>query len=706
MREGSWDLEYKEYLALAEKIRYHMERYYNDDTPEITDAEYDAMMRELKAAEREHPQWVKEDSPTQIIGGSAKREAGVSVTHEVPMLSIEDVFTKEEVLSWTEQVRKLHPEAYFCVEEKIDGLSMSIRYEKGKLVRAETRGDGFIGEDVTANALVIDDVKKTLKRDDDVLELRGEVYLKHEDFLRTNEKQEAEGKQTFANPRNCAAGTLRQLDSRVVKERHLSMFVFNVQNASDKELMRSHYESMIRLAEEEGIRTAPVVRVKTDDEILKAIDDIALRRANLEYDIDGAVIKVDDIAWREDFPAGSKYSAGHIAYKYPPDEKEAVITDIELSVGMTGRINPTAVFTKVQLNGTTVSRATLHNQDFIDELDLGIGDTVVVYKSGEIIPKIRRVVHDKRPAGVFAYRIPGECPVCKGAVARRTKADDAGTGADLYCVNDLCPAKLERRIINFVSRDAYDIKGFGTEYIKALTAKGYVKDIADLFTLREKRDALIGEGLIGKEVNTDKLLDVIDAAKDNDPWRLLAGLSIPNVGKTSARTLMRHFKSVDALSDAGLDELTQVEDVGTITAKAIVEYFADPAHREVIERMKDAGVRMEAVTTAGPSTGSGTAGGGSGSAGTVAEHVEATAAGTADLTGRTYVVTGDLVHFKNRDELTDYIEARGGKVAGSVSKKTYALINNDAASNSGKNKKARELGIPVITEDEFLGEKG
>ncbi|MBR0164363.1 MAG: NAD-dependent DNA ligase LigA [Lachnospiraceae bacterium] len=716
----------EEYQALVAEIRRHMKKYYDEDEPEISDYEYDRLMLRLKEIERAHPEWVSADSPTRIVGASArvtpaaqeeeadterkkKRTAGVTVTHDVPMLSIEDVFTREEVADWVHEVLTKHPDAVFCVEEKIDGLSMSLRYEKGKLVMAETRGDGFTGEDVTVNARVVSGVPLSLKKAYDSLEVRGEVYMTHEDFERTNALQEARGKKIFANPRNCAAGTLRILDSAVTGERGLSFFVHNVQRASDDTLMRSHAQALTLLAGEEGFRIAPHIVCNTADEVLHAIDTIGARRGELPYDIDGAVVKIDRVSYRADFPAGSKYSAGHIAYKYPPEEKEARITGIELTVGMTGRINPTAVFTPIRLCGTTVSRATLHNQDFIDRLGIGIGKTVLVYKSGEIIPKIRGTVTDgnvrteeegiaeiaahasrmeayRKEHGIF--RIPSACPVCGGAVQNEKD------GVDLYCSNPDCPAKLVRRIIHFVSRDAMDIKGFGAEYVTALIKEGYIRNIADIYTLYRYRDELVEKGLIGKDKNTDKLLKMIEASAQNEPWRLLCGLAIANVGRTSARTLMRHFRSIDALSTASVQELTQVEDIGEITAGAIAAYFRDAAHREMLDALRAAGVRMETA-------------GAEGQGGVPTEGVYVPGEGTSGapsdpLSGRTYVVTGDLRHFKNREELVDLIEAHGGKVAGSVSKKTTALINNDAASTSGKNKKAKELGIPVITEEEFL----
>lgn len=655
----------QEYNKLCETIKYHMDRYYNQDAPEISDYEYDQLMLQLKAVEKEHPELISKDSPTRIIGGSVKRTAGVTVEHDVPMLSIQDVFTKEEVLEWVHDVRTMHPDVRFCVEHKIDGLSMSIRYENGKLTLAETRGDGLIGEDVTSNALVIPDVVRSISSEFNSLEVRGEVYMSHEDFDKTNRIQEAHGKKTFANPRNCAAGTLRQLDSGMVRERGLSMFIFNIQRSDPQ--IASHSEGLEKM---KALKMAvvPSAVCVTDDEILAQIDAIGESRGALPYDIDGAVIKIDQIAYRDDFPAGSKYSSGHIAYKYPPEEKEAVIKDIELSVGMTGRVNPTAVFSEVRLCGTTVSRATLHNQDFIDNLGIGIGRTVLVYKSGEIIPKIRSVVASKNPADSVTFKIPDVCPVCGGKVIREPDT------ADMICTNDDCPAKLERRIINFVGRDAMDIKGFGEEYIRTLIENGYLHDIADIYLLKDYRQELIEKGLIGKEKGTDNVLNAIEGSKSNEPFRLLTGLSIPNVGKTSSKTIMKAFNSIDDLMHARVDQLVEVQDVGETTALCIHDFFHKDSNIRLLERLKEYGLTFDM------------------------EVVEA----SSELAGQTYVITGSLEKFANRDAMVAFIESHGGSVSGSVSKKTFALINNDIASNSGKNKKAKELGIPIITEEEFL----
>ena len=399
----------EEYKKLVDTIDYHMDRYYNQNEPEISDYDYDQLMQKLKAAEAEHPEWVTPESPSQKIGGVAMREAGVKVTHDVPMLSIEDVFDKADVVAWIEKVKAVHPDAEFSVEAKIDGLSMTLRYERDtrgklKLKLAETRGDGLIGEDVTANALVIPDVNQYLDLPYDSLQLRGEVYMSHEDFDKFNEAQELKGGKLAANPRNLAAGTLRQLDANITRERGLKMFVFNVQQGPE-ELTVSHCGGM-EILKKAGVPTVFYRKCDNIEQILAAIDEIGDLRGTFPYDIDGAVVKIDQVGYRNDFSTSAKYTNGHIAYKYPPEEKETKLLEVELSVGRTGRVNPTAVFEPIRLCGTTVSRATLHNQDFIDDLDIGIGDTIVVYKSGEIIPKIKEVVQSKRPDGTVTYKIP------------------------------------------------------------------------------------------------------------------------------------------------------------------------------------------------------------------------------------------------------------------------------------------------------------
>ncbi|MGN0355928.1 MAG: NAD-dependent DNA ligase LigA [Muricoprocola sp.] len=650
---------------LREKINYHNDRYYNQDDPEITDYEYDMLMQELKQLEAQHPELVTPDSPTQKVGGTAKREAGVLVRHRVPMLSLQDVFSKEEVFAFVEDMKEKLDDPEFVVETKIDGLSMAIRYTDGILTTAITRGDGVIqGEDVTENAKVIRDVKNKLRYPIPYLEIRGEVYMTNKAFEEVNEKQELLGKKLFANPRNCAAGTLRQLDSKVTKERNLSMFVFNIQETQGRtfETHTEGYEYLKR----NGIKVIEDYTVcKTAEEVWAAIEKIGEKRGSLGYDIDGAVVKLNRIADREAVGATSKVPRWAVAYKYPPEEKETILREVELSVGRTGRITPTAIFDPIRLCGTTVSRATMHNQDFIDELDVGIGDTIVVYKSGEIIPKIKKVIHSKRPEGTVKYQIPDRCPVC-GAPAVREKDT-----ADIRCTGSNCPSQLERHIINFVGRDACDIKGFGENYIIELVRLGYLKTVADIFSLKDHREELIEQGIIGKEKNTDKLLAAIEDAKSKEPDRLLTGLGIPNVGKATARELMKYFGSIEKLSQAKTEELEQVQDIGSISAAAIHNYFADEKNRKILAELKEAGVKMEQeiIVTEGP------------------------------LTGKTVVVTGTLPTL-GRKEATQEIQNAGGKATGSVSKKTdYVLAGENAGS---KLTKAQELGIPVITEEEFF----
>lgn len=651
--------------ALRKEIEYHVERYYNQDDPEITDYEYDQKMNELKRLEREHPEYVTPDSPTQKVGGSAKREAGVLVEHNVPMLSLQDVFDRGEVENFVAEMKKQLDDPEFVVEYKIDGLSLSLRYEYGELKLAETRGDGIqYGEDVTANAKVIRDVKKKLKDKPEYLEIRGEVYMTEADFEKVNEKQELLGKKLFANPRNCAAGTLRQLDTAVTKERGLSMFIFNIQDARGISF-ETHTEGYEYL-KKQGIRVIEEYTVcKTADEVWAAIEKIGENRGKLPYDIDGAVVKINRFSDREKLGATSKVPRWAVAYKYPPEEKETKLLDIELSVGRTGRITPTAVFEPVRLCGTSVSRATLHNQDFIDELDIGIGDTIVVYKSGEIIPKVRRVIHEKRPAGVKKFVIPNVCPVC-GAKTEREKDT-----ADIKCTSPNCPAQLERHMINFVGRDAMDIKGFGATYIMELVRLGYLKDIADIYDLKQHREELIEQGIIGKEKNTDKLLDAIEKSKQNEAFQLLTGFGIPNVGKAAAKTILKHFGSIEALMQADMESLQQVADVGEVTALCIRNYFQDENNCKIIERLKEAGVNMEMAET-GSEDGS--------------------------FDGLTFVITGTLPTM-DRKAAAALIEAHGGKVSGSVSKKTNYLL---AGENAGsKLTKANDLGVSVISEAEL-----
>lgn len=660
-----------EYLELIKQIEYHMDRYYNQDSPEISDYEYDQLMIQLKKAEKEHPEWVTSNSPSQKIGGVAKREAGVKVTHDVPMLSIEDVFSKEEVIAWVEKVQSVYPGCAFSVETKVDGLSMTLRYQKmddGKLhlVLAETRGDGIVGEDVTANAMVIQDVCRVIDLPYDSLQLRGEVYMSHEDFEHFNAEQEELGKKIAANPRNLAAGTLRQLDPSITKERGLRMFVFNVQQGPD-EVTESHIDGLKLLRD----KNVPVVfcrRCTTADEILKAIDLIADMRGELEYDIDGAVIKIDNIRYRDDFPAGSKYSSGHIAYKYPPEERVVVIDDIIVDVGRTGKLTFTGVFhdketgKPARLCGTSVTRATLHNQNYINEMKIGIGGAYKLYKSGEIIPKLNGCVDEPE----FVFQAPEKCPVCSATLVCETET------ADIRCVNPSCPAQLKRTIAYFAGRDAMDIANFGQTYVDSLVDMGLITNIADIYRLHEHRDFLIEQGIMGKEKNTDKILAAIEKSKSNEAYQLLTGLAIRNVGKVSAKSIMMHYDSIWQLAEATVEELKNLPDVGEITAQSICEYLAGEENRRMLHELDEMGVNLTSSKNENASD---------------------------KLAGLTIVVTGTLPTL-GRKEAEELIANNGGKCTGSVSKKTSILVAGEAAGS--KLTKAQELGIKIIDEAQLL----
>ena len=530
---------------------------------------------------------------------------------------------------------------------------------------AVTRGDGINeGEDVTMNAKVIKDVVKKLPEPIEYIEIRGEVYMTREAFENVNRKAEEEGKKVFANPRNCAAGTLRQIDTRITKQRDLSLFIFNVQETRGREF-KTHLEGYEYL-KRNGVKVIDQhFLCKNKEEVWEAIQKIGNMRGQLPYDIDGAVVKLNNIKDREKLGNTIKVPRWAVAYKYPPEEKETVLTDIEVGLGRTGRITPVALFDPVILCGTTVQRATLHNQDFIDELDLGIGDTVVVYKSGEIIPKIKAVNKSKRPSDWQRYHLPENCPVCGHKLIREENT------ADYKCTNPSCRGQLQFRIINFVSRDCMDIKGFGEEYIKELVDRGYLNDIADVFELKDKRERLLEDKIFGLEKNTDKILSSIEASKATPAEKVLAALGIPNVGKATAKELLRYFDSIDDVMDASVEELTKVGDIGEISATAIHDFFEDEDNRKLLERLKAEGLQF------------------------VKDKSE-----TGDkLQGMSICITGTLPTM-SRDEASALIEKNGGKVVSSVSKKTSMLLEGEAAGS--KAVKARELGIKILSEAELL----
>lgn len=663
-------MEKRNYSELKNRIMEARSAYESPDKePIMSDYEYDMLMQELKQMEKDDPSLVDASSPTQTVAdmpsGSLER-----VTHNVPMLSIQDVFTKNEVSSWVGKVRALHPDARFCVERKIDGLSMTLRYENGVLTLAETRGDGYIGEIVTDNAMSIAGVPHKIS-EERYLEVRGEVYMTRADFEAANRRQEELGKKLFANPRNCASGTLRKIGDS--EGRKLSFLAFNIQDGP-AEYLEGQHAGLAKLSDM-GFRNIGSMLCANEQEVLTAIDEIGDYRDVNDFDIDGAVVKIDQVAYRNDISGGSaKYANGHIAYKYPPEEKETVIRDIELTVGMSGRVTPTAVFDPLYLCGTTVTRATLHNQDFIDKLHIGIGDTVVVYKSGEIIPKIKCSVPEKRPDGVKDFQIPMVCPVCGGECVREEGA------ADIRCINASCPAQLARKLLNFADRTNMDIRGFGPEAADALVEQGMVRNFADLYTLKDKRELLVKSGIIGKAKGTDNLLNAIEATKANDAWRLLAGLGIENVGATLSKPLLRRYGSIQAVADASIESLTEMDGIGRILAENIHRFFANPKNREMLTQLEAEGVKM--VADAEPET-------------------------TASLVGPdgkplVFVITGDVHIYKNRQEFKDSVEKRGGKVSGSVSKKVTALVINDPGSTTSKAVKARQLGVQMLTEEEFI----
>ena len=656
----------KELANLRKEIKKHNKLYYENDAPIISDFEYDTLMRRLKAIEGKYPELITKTSPTQTVGGKAKREAGVLIAHDVPMLSLSDLFSKAEVEDFVNTMRETFGEPEFVVEEKIDGLSLALRYENGVLTHAITRGDGVReGEDVTENAKVIKDIPHKIKTALPYFEVRGEVYMERDAFFKVNERQEILGLKPFANPRNAAAGTLRQLDARITKERGLSMFVFNLQKAEGKEF--STHTEAYEFMKENGIKIIHNYKVcKTADEVWAAIESIGESRSALPYDIDGAVVKLNSFKERAQVGNTSKVPRWAVAYKYPPEEKETILRDIELSVGRTGRITPTAVFDPINLCGTKVERATLHNQDFIDELDARIGDTVLVYKSGEIIPKVKAVIKEKRPNNAAPFKMPTTCPIC-GYEARREE-----NMADLKCANPNCPSKTENRIIHFLSRDAMDIKGFGAAYVHDLIEKGFVKNITDIYRLKEYRDELIEKGILGKEKNTDKLLAAIEESKQKDPRHLLTGLGIDGIGAAAARDLIAHFGSIDKIAKASEEELLGVKDLGAVSVKNIREFFANEENKEILAALKEAGLKFES---------------------------EISVNNDGVLSGKTIVITGILPTL-SRKEATEFVEKNGGKVANSVSKKTdFVVAGEDAGSKLAK---ANSLGIKVITEEELL----
>ena len=633
-------------------------RYYVLDDPDMPDYEYDRLLRELEELEKAHPEYAKPDSPTQRVGGQALSKFQ-EVTHPVPLMSLQDVFSMEELADFLEKTQDGRAVS-FSVEPKIDGLSVALEYENGRFVRGATRGDGNVGEDVTENLKTIRSIPMTIENAPPRLIVRGEVYMPKKSFEKLNAAQEAAGKPLFANPRNAAAGSLRQLDPKIAAKRGLDILVFNIQLA-DGVTFTSHSQSLeyLKSLRFKVIPYKILSSVKAIQEEVEAIND---RRESLPCDIDGAVVKVDDLALREQLGSTAKFPRWAAAYKYPPEIKETVVEDIQVQVGRTGVLTPKAVVRPVRLAGTTVTNATLHNQDFISQRDIRIGDTVRIRKAGEIIPEILDVILSKRPEGATPYFLPDRCPVC-GATVERDE-----NGAFLRCTGAECPAQLSRNIAHFVSRDAMDIEGLGSAIVEALIEKGLVRSPADIYYLT--LDEISGLWKSGTTA-ARKLLAAIEDSKTRDFGRLIYALGIRQVGAKTGKVLASHFGSMDALMQAAPEELTQVPDVGEITAVSIYEWFRQEQSIHLIRRLREAGVNFECTRTVTDTR----------------------------FAGKTIVLTGALSRF-TREEATEKIELFGGKAAGSVSKKTSFVV---AGENAGsKERKARELGIPVLTEDEFL----
>ena len=648
---------------LREITAYHAKKYYDDDNPEISDFEYDMLMLELRNLEAKYPDTVDKDSLTQKVGGTVK-EGFEKVEHEVPLLSLLDIFNFEDLCSFDERTKKVadenNTELKYVVETKIDGLSVSLEYKNGEFVRGATRGNGQVGEDITENLRTIPHIPKVLTEKVDII-VRGEVFISKDGFEKLNEEREILEQPLFANARNAAAGSLRQLDSKETAKRPLDIYIFNVQK-SDTIEFKSHYESLVYL-EKLGFNVNPVkILCNNINEAIEAINKIGEDRESLSFGIDGAVIKVDDLPLRDVLGANYKTPKWAIAYKYPPEQKQTILKDIVCQVGRTGAITPMAILEPVKVAGSTISKTTLHNEDFIKEKDLRPGDTVVIQKAGDVIPEVVAVIKEKRNGSEKPFAMPTKCPVC-GADAVREDGE-----AVIRCIGIECQAKLFRSIWHFASREAMNIKGLGYSIIEELLNRGLIKNISDLYPLTLDDVKTLKKD--GKKF-AQNLIDAIDESKKNDLYRLINALGIRHVGAKGAKSLAKSFKSMSELMNATYLELLEVEDTGEITAEAIYEFFNQEQTRDLIKKLAEAGVNMTALEEEG-----------------------------ADdrFAGMTFVLTGALDKY-TRDEAGAIIEKFGGKVSGSVSKKTsYVLAGEDAGS---KLEKANSLGVPVISEADF-----
>ena len=641
---------------LRATLRYHSDRYYNDDAPEIEDYEYDMMMRELKGLEEKYPEFDSADSPTKRVGGKADNSFA-SVEHTVRMESLQDAFSKEEIFDFDRRVKENVSDVHYVVEPKIDGLSVSLEYVNGEFFRGSTRGDGSVGEDVSGNLRVIHNIPLKLNHALPYIEVRGEVYMPKKSFDRLVDRQLINDEKPFKNPRNAAAGSLRQKDSEVAATRGLDIFVFNIQQIEGKELT-SHKESLDYL-KELGFNTIPYYeRVDDIETAFEKVLQIGEKRGELEFDIDGAVIKVDDFSEREQLGSTAKFPKWAVAFKYPPEEKQTEILDIEITVGRTGKLTPTAVLSPVHLAGTTVSKATLHNQDFINEKGVNIGDIVTVRKAGDIIPEVL-CVNEKRSNGSFVY--PERCPSCNEKVVREEGE------SDIRCINPECPAQLLRNLIHYCSRDAMDIEGLGPSIIETFVNEDMIKTVTDIYRLDKEKIASL-DGF--QQTSANNIVESVENSKNNDLSKLIFALGIRHIGAKAAKLLSDEFKNIDNLMNASLEAICDIDGFGDIMAKSAFDFFQSESARELIADLKSFGVNTESKTVINDNR----------------------------FEGMTFVLTGTLPTYK-RSEASKIIESFGGKTSSSVSKKTSYVLSGE--SSGSKLDKANQLGIPVIDENEF-----
>lgn len=634
--------------------------YYDDDNPEISDFEYDMLMLELRELEKQYPEFVTSDSLTQHVGGTVK-EGFEKVEHEVPLLSLQDIFNFDELVSFDERVTKaLETKPTYVVETKIDGLSVSLEYKNGEFVRGATRGNGLIGEDITENLKTIKHIPKKLKENIDII-VRGEVFIGKNEFEEMNREREENEQTLFANARNAAAGSLRQLDSKITASRPLDIFIFNVQKSDDIKFV-SHFESLEYLKKLGFNVNQVVVPCNTIDEVIREIEKIGENREELSFGIDGAVVKVDNLEYREILGANYKTPKWAIAYKYPPEAKETYLKDIVCQVGRTGAITPMAILEPVKVAGSTISKTTLHNEDFIKEKDLRIGDRVIIQKAGDVIPEVVRSVTEKRTGNEIIFEMPRVCPVC-GAIAVREEGE-----AVVRCMGIECPAKQYRNIIHFSSREAMNIKGLGDSIIDELLSRELISNIADLYTMKLEDFASLKQN--GKKF-AQNLIDSINASKNNEFYRVLNGLGIRHIGAKSAKGLAKKYKNIDNLINASLEDLKETEDVGDIMAESVYNFFKQEQTLDLISKLKDAGINFEQVEEENSDN---------------------------RFEGKVFVLTGALEKY-SRKEAEEIIEKFGGKTSSSVSKKTsYVLAGEESGS---KLVKANELGITIISENDF-----